>query len=126
MARFIREGASKRDAALLAGVQPETLSRWLAKHEELDQEMAWAEAANRHRTIKQLYKHGKKNWQPLSWLLERIHPQQYGQRTGLLIGGGGVVIQVLGGGYVPPKLSYDKLKAITGKVVENETPTVPK
>lgn len=95
--KYVKEGLSIKDSALLAGINPDTVYEWQKRHPEFSGKMQKASAEFKRANLaairaasyraKKDDKSGETKWSGQwpanAWLLERKHPEEFGQ--GLLI-----------------------------------------
>lgn len=76
----IRNGASQRDAAALAGISEDTLSLW-KRDLDFSEQMRQKEVEFKMDQVKIVQKAATKTWQAAAWLLERKYPNEYTNRV---------------------------------------------
>jgi hypothetical protein len=79
IAEAIADGLNDGEAALVAGVDPHTLSRWRKGDPEFCSFLKRAEALRLQQRLRRI-ESAEPGWQSLAWLLERTLPQRYGRR----------------------------------------------
>lgn len=80
----LRSGAFRGEAARLAGVAPDTLSRWLSRPEpifvDFRREVAHAEAEAEMAALAQIQQAAWQDHRAAEWILERRFPIRWGRR----------------------------------------------
>lgn len=74
-----QQGLNKTSAAEACGVSPSLAYRWLANWPELKAEAERARKKGRDNLLKNVEKASKKHWQAAKWLLETLHPEEFGK-----------------------------------------------
>jgi hypothetical protein len=92
--RAIQEGMSLHDAALLGGVDQETVRRWRKRpgkvYREFDQRIEVARIEGKAAKISRINRIGMEgNWKALQWLLTCQFPDEFSERKVLRIGNEG-------------------------------------
>ena len=72
-----KRGATKRDAAQLAGISERTLYNWLAQNAQFADDYGRASAEGRMKSIKLIA--DSDDWRAHAWLLERVDPDHWGR-----------------------------------------------
>ena len=106
----IKDGLTKKDAALLSDISEQTLYDWIKKHSNFSQSLQKAEAEAKQKMINTVrraasgFKDGDKKiypvWQAAAWMLERKHRDEYALRQEIT-GKDGEPIK-LQGEWIPP------------------------
>jgi hypothetical protein len=77
----IEMGATRRLAALYAGISEALLYEWQAEDVEFLEEIKGAEARRSIRWLATIEKASELTWQAAAWKLERLMPDEYGRKT---------------------------------------------
>src|SRR5262245_28587191 len=85
LCKALRTGCSLRDAALLAGIYPSTLQRWLARGRaeqqggycDLREAVTRARCLWRAAMLAQVRRASKRDWRAAAWALERLGGRRY-------------------------------------------------
>lgn len=85
----LREGNTQQYAAQHNGITKQTYYNWLKRGEESKTQsgkyfdffdaVKKAQEEGKKTLIQGIQEHGKKNWQALAWLLERMYPNEFGR-----------------------------------------------
>jgi hypothetical protein len=75
-------GASRREIAKVLAIHPSTIARTAERDEKFAQELLEAETLCRERPMKAMYAAMESHWRAAAWMLERLHPEQFGRRRG--------------------------------------------
>lgn len=75
-------GASPREIAKLLQVHPSTIARTAESDEKFAAELSESEAHCCLRPMRAMYFAMEKHWRAAAWMLERMHPSDFGRRTG--------------------------------------------
>lgn len=86
----IREGNTLKYSVQSQGITEQTFYNWMEKGEksksktgkffEFFESIKKAREEGKNNLVKGIQKHGQNNWQALAWLLERMHPQEFGRQ----------------------------------------------
>lgn len=84
----IIEGNTVKYSVQKEGLDESTYYKWIKKGEEAKsgkffqfvQSIKKAKEEAKSELVKDIKAHGKKNWQSLAWLLERMYPNEFGRR----------------------------------------------
>lgn len=79
--KYVAEGLFQKDAAVLAGVNPSTLSEWKSQYPELAKALKAAELSGKKEMLDSIRKASKKTWQSAAWYLERKHHDEWGLKN---------------------------------------------
>ena len=107
--KYILEGNSYEDAAVLSGVSYETIKRWRRPqskqyHEDFSIKINEARVNCKSKNINLVQKAAIKTWQAAAWWLERRYHNEYALKTINEHGGKDgqpISFTVIGGGYIP-------------------------
>ena len=85
----IREGNTLQYSVQKEGIHYSTYRLWMKKGEESKTQtgkffefyeaIKKAQSEGKNNLVKGIEEHGKKNWQALAWLLERMYPSEFGR-----------------------------------------------
>lgn len=78
--KYISEGSSNKDAALLAEISEETFYAWQRSKLEFSESIKKAEAERKRHLIDIVFKAAEKQWTAAAWYLERVYPEEFGLR----------------------------------------------
>lgn len=84
----IKEHNTLKYSAQKEGITERTFWNWMSRGEEAKsgkyfqffQAIKKAQEEAKSDIVKEIKGHGKKNWQALAWLLERMYPKEFGRR----------------------------------------------
>jgi hypothetical protein len=79
----LRAGNTRTDAALIAGLNPHTLSDWCKRFPQFSAAVEKAEAEARARMVAIVAKAAVHTWTAAAWYLERRDPEHFGRRDRL-------------------------------------------
>jgi hypothetical protein len=122
----IEMGATRRLAALYAGIGETLLYEWQAEDAEFAESIKAAEARRSIRWLATIEKASELSWQAAAWKLERLMPDEYGRKTRTEVTGkdeGAVRIEHTGAVELTDvlgRLSPDVLSALAAAVEETE------
>ena len=77
----IKMGATRRLAALYAGMSETAFYEWQAEEVEFAESIKAAEASRSLRWLATIEKASELSWQAAAWKLERLMPDEYGRKT---------------------------------------------
>lgn len=84
--RAISKGLSQKDAAALAGISEDTLSRWKKEKVDFADKIRQKEITFKQKNIDVIRKTGEdKSWQAAAWLLERKYPEEFSLKQELRV-----------------------------------------
>lgn len=88
---LLASGASRNVACRILGLEPATLSRWMARkgktYRKLRQQVDKAEASYVLRHVQRINKAAEKSWQASAWVLARKLPEEFGARDRVTVAG---------------------------------------
>jgi hypothetical protein len=73
----IAKGLKQKDAAILAGISEDTLSRWKSENADFAGKVRQKEIENKKRYIEIILEASKTSWQAAAWWLERNYPDEF-------------------------------------------------
>jgi hypothetical protein len=79
IAIHIGYGCSVEQAAQAEGIVPDTIRRWLRRYPAFAAEVDQARAHCVAKLLHRVNCAAEKDWRAAAWLLERLHPESYGQ-----------------------------------------------
>lgn len=74
-------GASRREVAKAVGCHVSTIARTADRDGAFARQLADAETLAHLRPLKALMEASSRHWRAAAWLLERMHPEQFGRRA---------------------------------------------
>jgi transposase-like protein len=80
----VREGLTYRLAAAVAGISPDTLTRWKDRYPDFAARLMAVEAEAAHDALKLIRRAGHDDWRAAAWILEHRHPEDYGRQVAQL------------------------------------------
>ncbi len=75
----IEQGLPQTLACAHAGVGVATFARWRARYEGFDRQVKEAEARRAKTLVDVIQAAAPRSWQAAAWLLERLHPVEFGR-----------------------------------------------
>lgn len=76
----IEQGSSQADAAIMAGIDQTTLSRWKKKYAEFAKTLRQKEIACKTRNINIIQNAANDNWTAAAWWLERKYDDEFAKK----------------------------------------------
>lgn len=87
--KALREGMSRRDACIAAGISEDTFANWLRDKSYFSENIVKkAEYELKHRNIQIIQKAARVTWQAAAWWLERKHKDEFSLKTETELSGG--------------------------------------
>ena len=79
IAIHIGYGCSVEQAAQAEGIAPDTIRRWLRRYPAFAAEVDQARAQCVVKLLRHVNRAAEKDWKAAAWLVERLHPENYGR-----------------------------------------------
>ena len=80
LCKYIKQGMTQKDAAILADINELTFYRWKKKYVSFASALKKAEMECKHRNIAIIQKAAITTWQAAAWFLERKYYEEFGQK----------------------------------------------